>query len=197
MVTLNNRFESSSLKFRMNELNQPLVNRRQLDLSAIAMFIGAALQHPVPPCNGTCKRSSTISITQYKQKFNEIRIYCELANSQLVNELFVELGGVGEPTDEFKRQAFINDARHYRDCYLSMTRLLTQDDAESVTCAADYRELLCSDLKELDTYIDYARKSYADGSFPQHLTHLTKLYGGESFDDVRNIIIEICAFKKD
>jgi hypothetical protein len=52
-------------------------------------------------------------------------------------------------------------------------------------------------LKELDAYIDYARKSYANGSFPQHLTHLTNLYGGESFDDVRNIIIEICAFEKE
>ena len=123
-------------------------------LGKIAMYIGAALNHPMPECNGK-GLISTIEVHQYKQKFNEIRIYCTLASPRLVTDMWVgdNIHDSRDITDAFIEQCFDHDARHYRYVYLSMVDL-TPADADSILCSADYRELLCKDTKALDEFID-------------------------------------------
>jgi len=46
---------------------------RKVKMNNVAMFVGAALNHPNPPCNGEGV-ISTIHVDQYKTKFKMLYI---------------------------------------------------------------------------------------------------------------------------
>jgi len=165
------------------------------NLSTTAMFIAAALRFPQPRCNGRGKWVSTINVDQYKVKFTDVRIYCTLAHPELVKDHWQELQKEGEPDEAFKVQCLLDDARHYRNCYLSMLELLPADAAHLVCQAADYFELLCKDLRELDQLLTTSAEKTDGGKYPQYLTQYTHRYGGETFADVRQYLAKICCFK--
>jgi hypothetical protein len=121
--------------------------------SDIALFIGAALNHRLPPGNGT-GFMSTIAVHQYKSKFSEVRNYCTLAQSDLVQDLWNDLKRGGTPSEDFIRSCLISDARHYRRCYLAMIAILSdKEEGLKLRNSADHPEILFFDKGELDTFL--------------------------------------------
>src|SRR5579885_617892 len=87
----------------MKDLDQPLCqkcfayghlydacpfSREELSLiGPIAAFIGARLQYPCPVVNGQGNPwTSTILVEQHKEKFFRVRVYCKLADNDLVKK---------------------------------------------------------------------------------------------------------------
>jgi len=172
--------------------------KKEPNLGNVAMFIAAALHHPNPPCNGPNKWVSTIKVEQHKVKFTDVRIYCSLAHPDLVQAMwndFHEDGMPAEPTAEFKARCLMDDARYYRHCYISMLELLPEKVAHLVCGAADFRELLCKDLAELDQLINRNVKQSDGGKYPQYLSWLNTRYHVTTVDEVRQCLAKICCFK--
>jgi hypothetical protein len=124
-----------------------------LDITAMAKFIAATLQHPNPRCNSRNHRISTIKVMQHKEKFGAVNVYCELADINMVADEWTERGGVGEPTSEFIEQCFIRDARVYRNVYVDMIKLVPHY-RKALTCRADYYELLFMNKEKLDVWLE-------------------------------------------
>jgi len=119
----------------------------------IAMFIAAALQHPNPPCNSAHRRRvSTIFVSQHKNKFDRVVVYCTLAATNLVNESWAENGEDGEPTPEFIEKCFVHDAEMYRMCYRKMLFLAPQY-RDMTLATPDYCYLLFDTKAELDAWL--------------------------------------------
>lgn len=160
------------------------------DMYHIAMFVGAALNHPLPPCNGQ-GNISTIRVYQYKTKFSDIRIYCQLANTELVEEYWALLGKEGNPTQEFKHKCLISDAKHYRECYLSMASLLKDMQTfRSLIDPANYPELLFNNLFLLDAFLENIRQN------PDRMTTYYSMWQVEDFASLRRVLCDICGFKE-
>jgi hypothetical protein len=153
--------------------------------SEIAMYVAAALNHPLPPCNGR-GNISTISVAQYKTKFNEIRVYCQFADESLVLDLwkliYPEKGD--SPSEDFISKCLFNDATHYRYCYLSMKKILKdQDDmVSSLVEGASYTELLFENKEKLEEYIDKSK------------AYLCSAWGIEDADSLRNFLFKVSGF---
>lgn len=151
----------------------------------IAMYVGAALNHPLPPCNGR-GNISTIRVDQYKTKFNEIRIYCQLADESLVSDLwktmYPEKGDT--PSDDFISKCTFNDAVHYRYCYLSMKKILKgQDDMiSSLIVGANHPELLFDNKEELEEHINKWK------------AYLCSSWRIEDADSLRNFLFKVSRF---
>jgi hypothetical protein len=127
--------------------------------SDIALFIGAALNHRLPPGNGSGFQS-TIAVHQYKSKFDEVRIYCTLAHTDLVQDLWATLGREGSPDEAFIKSCLQFDARHYRRCYLSMIEILSDKEMGlQIRNSSDYPEILFFNKDELDAFL-LSRESF-------------------------------------
>lgn len=175
-----------------------------INLNNVAMFIAAALQHPNPPCNGRKKWVSTIKVDQYKTKFNFVRIYCTLADPELVKKVmdddpkFIEAKRSNLYADidleiaSFSKQCLIDDARHYRKCYLSMMSLLPEDLIKYVKSEADYPELLCHDIDELNQLIDRKVVSFEKENCSTYCTIFNSRYDLPSIEDVRKYLMMVC-----
>lgn len=174
----------------------------------IAAFIGARLQHPYPEVNGQGNPwVSTIKVAQYKEKFYGVRIYCELADADLIKEYWAWLKkrevrkdageqifsclhrnvidlvrNNAEPPDDFVRRCMVHDSIHYRKCYREMVAL--QPHLDSKICSqADHVELLWPQHQEVCDYLD--RRQAKD---PEHLTHLySKYYVDDSGDKLERL----------
>lgn len=156
------------------------------------MFVAAALQHPVPPYNGYGV-ISTIQVDQYKTKFSDIRIYCKLAHSDLVNKLWSSLSKEGEPTAEFKQSCLENDAKHYRRCHLSMFALLNDEDmVASLKAPANYSELLCKTPEELDVILNHELNMST--LYPQHLTRYYERWSVNDHDSLKRLLYKLSGF---
>jgi hypothetical protein len=130
---------------------------RKVNMGDVAMFVASSLNFPPPSIDGS-RPISTIRVNQFKTKFEEVRIYCDLACPSLVRSTWTFLGNEGEPTQQFIQNRMRWDARHYRDCYLSMVRILSNiPDGEqfisSLVNGADHRELLYENKNELNDAI--------------------------------------------
>lgn len=133
------------------------MNLKKINMSDVAMFVAASLNYPSPTIDSS-RPVSTIRVNQFKTKFGEVRIYCQLAHPELVKTTWEYLGNEGEPSQQFLKNRMRWDARHYRDCYLSMVNILSNiPDGEqfisSLLNGADYRELLYKDKDELNDSI--------------------------------------------
>lgn len=109
------------------------------DVSRIAAFIAARLQHPNPRCNGINPRISTIRVDQHKEKFGEPRVYCILASDDLVTAAIVEKNLYVTPENVDK--CLLHDAVHYRRTYLDMIALAPHY-RDIIIGGASYWELL-------------------------------------------------------
>ena len=166
--------------------------QNKIVMNDVAMFVGAALQHPMPPCNGEGV-ISTIHVDQYKTKFNDIRIYCRLAHPDLVKSLWSTLSKEGEPTVEFRQSCLENDARHYRRCYLSMFCLLSDEDlVASLKAPANYSELLCKTPEELDLILNHEISMSV--LYPQHLKHYYDKWRVSDQDSLRRLLHKLSGF---
>ena len=166
---------------------------RKVKMNNVAMFVGAALNHPNPPCNGD-GAISTIHVDQYKTKFNDVRIYCKLAHPKLVQELWSSTGNSGEPTLEFKEKCFMSDAMHYRSCYMLMFDLLNDEDLiASLKAPADYSEILCFSPEELDRLLDYDLER--SKLYPRYIQTYYLKWGVNDFGALRELLRTICGFR--
>lgn len=158
----------------------------------VAMFVGAALNHPLPPCNGN-GNISTIHVAQYKTKFDDIRIYCDLASPELVLDLWKSMGKVGEPDEKFNKECLWADAQHYRYCYISMINILNDEDIiSSLKEPANYPELLFSKPEDLDKFLnENLEKSL---KYPQYINNFYDKWKVEDFDSLRKFLYKISGF---
>lgn len=167
-------------------------------LHKIAAFIGARLNYLLPECNSGVrggKPVSTISVSQHKEKFFYIRIYCKLADPKLVEEKWLaererEADGE-EPPKEFKQKCLRQDAHHYRACYLDMIQLVPRLKGR-IRSQADYAELLFDDEAEMRKYIDELN----DPEYPQHdhVKHYREKYGVSTNEELKD---ELARFYKE
>ena len=166
---------------------------RRHKMCDVAMFVGAALNHPMPPCNGSTP-VSTIHVAQYKTKFNDIRIYCTLAHPGLVKEAWTSLGEPGDPPPAFFNKCLRRDAAHYRECHLAMFGLLDDEDmVASLKAPADYSELLCESPEELDRLLDYnVEKSKL---YPQYLQHFYSRWNVSDPGALRELLYSLSGFR--
>jgi hypothetical protein len=156
------------------------MNRDNDLIGPMAAFIGARLQYPCPHINGQGNPwVSTIHVEQHKEKFFAIRVYCTLAEQDLVKKKWEWLRdraarmAAGEkfydrlhndvirsklttdeaPPAEFVARCLKHDAIHYRKVYLEMVQL--QPHLVSKICgSADHTELLYPQYEELAAYLD-------------------------------------------
>jgi len=163
-------------------------------MNDIAMFVGAALRHPVPPCNGTGV-ISTIHVDQYKTKFNDIRIYCTLAHHDLVKESWVALGHAGEPTPDFKQFSLERDAIHYRRCHLTMFSLLNDEDiVAALKAPACYSELLCTSASDLNVVLNHAIQMST--LYPSQMEHYYTRWSVNNPSDLKSLLYRLSGFKE-
>lgn len=154
-------------------------------IGPIAAFIAARLQYVLPPCNSGIRGKhpvSTIRVDQHKEKFWNVRIYCTLADADLVKEKWAKHGGEGEPTSEFKRQCLRLDVQHYRKCYLDQIALIPRLKRR-IRSQADYSELLLDDVNELD-----ARTHQLELQDGDALKFFRSRYGVETNDELRQLL---------
>lgn len=149
----------------------------------IAMFIAAALQHPNPPCNGGRRRRvSTIFVSQHKNKFDQVVVYCTLAEANLVSEAWAEDGHDGDPNQEYVIKCLEDDAKLYRNAYRKMMFLAPQYK-KMMLARPDYGYLLFDTKEQLDEWLahqgEYAKEP--NGQSP----HLLKRWEAASADELR------------
>lgn len=121
------------------------------------MFIAAALQYPLPECNRARRggnRMSTISVAQHKNKFDQVVVYCELAEFNEVATAWAAQGNVGEPTLDFTMRCRHHDACVYRNAYRKMLALVVPDYVDSILSMASYRYLLFDTKEALDAWLN-------------------------------------------
>ena len=153
-------------------------------IESISMFIAASLQFKVPICNGVFPRFSTIFVTQYKEKFGQVRVYCDLANDVEVKKAWNESNQCGEPTFDFKRKWLENDMLHYRTCYMNMVDLVPHYE-DTILGAADHGWLLCHDIDELNEFIEKNETIFE---------YIHSSYNFKNIDEFRQKIIDVCGF---
>lgn len=146
------------------------------------MFIASALQHPNPPCNGNRRRVSTIAVSQHKNKFDLVVVYCTLAETNLVSEAWAEDGHDGDPTPDYVSKCMEHDAHLYRSSYRKMMFLAPQ--YKKMTLARpDYGYLLFDTKDELDAWLkdqgEYAKEP--NGESP----HLLKRWSASDAAELR------------
>jgi len=153
-------------------------------LSIAAAFIGARLQHVLPRCNSRhLGPVSTISVEQYKSKFNYVRIYCTLADPDLVQ---AKAEAAGFAVDAlFTATCLRRDAMFYRQCYLDMVTLMPHL-REAICSQADYYELLFADVAELHAHLD--ELAIPDPKVINKFEHYFRRYGVDSVDKLKELL---------
>jgi hypothetical protein len=159
------------------------VNKREYfgHISVIAAFIAARLQYQSPLCNDN-RPVSTIMIDQHKEKFGDVRIYCTLANNELVRCMWkVNHLSLPRPAmpETFKDECWLHDAQYYRRCYRDMVSLVPQYE-NAIIDAADHGELLHDDVAKLDAMPaatnTYLCSKYGDVTPEQLIEKLRRVY---------------------
>lgn len=122
----------------------------------IANFIASALQHPIPLADiisgGPGRPISTIEVSQHKNKFDQVRVYCTLASYNLVSENWALDGGEGHPSPAYRQVCMMHDAHIYRDAYRGMVALVP-DLRNMIMSQADFAYLLSDTMKDVDVWI--------------------------------------------
>lgn len=113
--------------------------RHNPDIDTIAQWIGYALEGCIHGFNLRRRASSTIRVEQTKEKFGEARVYCRLADEDLVREEW-EKDNLGLVSAPFARKCLQWDRFHYNQVYADAQRLFPQYTRE-ITGAADFKHL--------------------------------------------------------
>lgn len=168
----------------------------------VPMFLGAALDHELPIGNGR-GRCSTIRVERYKSKFSQVRIYCKLGDSERVRKKWDGFGfetrrkidGSRYSFEEFQKSCLLNDAVHYRSCYMAMLKLLVnEDDKRNVLNGADYQELLCENEEDLNRFLQ--KDIDKAPQFPQYFEHYRTVYGVQNFDELKIYLLKVMKYSQ-
>jgi hypothetical protein len=122
------------------------------DIEDISAFIAWGLEAQQSGWSITPQQMSTIAVSQHKEKFGTVRVYCTLAASEKVNRVWrKELRSWRErlPGDDsprpckkmFKQQCLERDMTWYRIVYMQAIRLWPHYE-KAITCAASEHHLL-------------------------------------------------------
>jgi hypothetical protein len=161
----------------------------------IAAFIGARLNYVLPRCNSGVrgqKPVSTILVDQHKDKFGFVRVYCELADPDLVQakwdaEIAVTWKSNTEPPPmpgDFWQKCFRHDAMHYRRVYLDMVALVPHL-RDWVCTRADYTELLYDTVEQVDQVLDECVVRYAAQPDVNPLAHYLTRYNVSTVEGLK------------
>lgn len=157
------------------------------------MFIASALQHPNPPCNagGPTRRVSTIFVDQHKNKWDQVIVYCRLADPGLVAASWHDVDRDGRPpTLEFVDKCLLRDARLYRQCYLKMLSLAPQH-RDRILSRADYGYLLFDDQVQLDAWLSSHQLSNKELTNAESLLELPCTWGIVTVEELRSKLASV------
>lgn len=116
------------------------------DIADIADMIGASLGGAVHGFSKERYAPSTIRVQQTKEKFGDARVYCILADDELVENQWLRSNQPNDPSpvsDEFKTRCLMDDIRHYNKIYTSMIRLVPHY-RDAIISGADFPHMLHS-----------------------------------------------------
>jgi hypothetical protein len=173
---------------RGHEAKDCTLNKADLELiGSIAAFIGARLQHPMPETSRRAGQSvSTIGVTQYKDKFGYVRIYCTLADRDLVQVKYLQAplqSASPEPPKGFRDKCFRLDAYHYRNCYMEMIEIIPRLKLR-IRAQADYNELLMDDVAEMKAQVDRLSRPDPNNHYDL-LGGMRARYGAQDNEDLK------------
>jgi hypothetical protein len=116
-------------------------------------------------CRLQTAHDSTIEVSTSKEKFGEVRVYCQLAEDKKVFKKYTDRRKndllVADMYDSlFSRKCIISDAVLYRETYRNFVAIMPQYE-KAITHSADYRYLL------LDTFEDFSKLFDDDQKFQE------------------------------
>lgn len=161
-----------------------LDNENGKKISIIAELIGCALtvcphDTPRPSC------LTTIAVHQSKNKFGEVRVYCHLADPDLVKKSWDSMSDSDREKrgayDDHAKKRLVTDAHRYRVVYRSVALGLFPQFYWAIRRSADYPVLLCESREELDELLDSGYHTGWDAS-PESRSGLYKIcsFGGDT-----------------
>lgn len=123
------------------------------DVGFIASLIGCRLQTAY---------DSTIEVSTSKEKFGEVRVYCQLAEDKKVYKKYTDKRKnervVADMYDSlFSRKCIISDAVLYRETYRNFVSLMPKYE-KAITHSADYRYLLLDKFDDFKSLFDSDEK---------------------------------------
>ena len=129
------------------------------DIEDISAFIAWGLEAQQSGWSVTPTQMSTIAVSQHKEKFGTVRVYCTLAASEKVKREWRKTlrswkersPGDDSPRpsrEEFTRECLERDMVWYRTVYMQAVRLWPQYE-KAITCAASESHLLGT-LRDLE-----------------------------------------------
>jgi len=127
-----------------------VVDERCDDIDDIAALIGYALEGCIHGFSRKRHAVSTIRVEQTKQKFDTCRVYCTLADEELVREKWCHESPQNSETnvpDEYTAKCLMHDIRHYNRTYAMMIRLVPEY-SDAITSCADFPHLLATTSQE-------------------------------------------------
>lgn len=136
------------------------------DVGTLAFLIASGLTHTY----SDGRKVSTIRVSQYKEKFGQVRVYCNLADPQLIQEKY-QLASTENIPEPISKACLLDDARHYRQVYSDIISLTPQYKS-IIIGGADYSELLMSS-KELPKFLDDQKKN--DSKYHTHIFNLSSI----------------------
>lgn len=184
-------------------------------IGPIAAFIGARLQYPCPMINGQGNPwVSTIKVDQHKEKFWKVRVYCDLADPDLVQKKWTWLkdrqkridagekfywrmhreaykmlvDGGDEAPPEFFARCVLHDSIHYREVYMDMVQLRPHL-RDRICSEADHSILLHEKVEEVhvpDERLEFICKKFHVKDRDELMTFLKKVYN-PSFKDMAEL----------
>lgn len=137
---------------------------------------------------------STIFVSQHKNKFDQVVVYCTLASKNLVSEAFAEDGYDGDPTPDFQGKCMQRDAEIYRSAYRKILFLAPQYRAMTLA-RPDYGYLLHDDVSEAYTYLDNmvaeANKPDSHENFKFSVNNVLAQWGAQTIEQIREKLVKV------
>jgi len=175
-------------------VTQELDNEHVAGLAAL--YVATSLRHPLSDSQSlSFFWSSTIEVLQYKSKFGQTCVYCKLAETNLVNEMWAAQGHDGEPSIEFRALRHACDAAIYRNSYLGFVSLVPEH-RDIIIDRADYAYLLYDSIEQVDEWIAGLHANAA--SHVNHKAHLDRLlleWNVTNTGQLRKKLAGVCMFK--
>ncbi len=161
-----------------------------------AFYIATSLRHPLSDSQSQFfSWSSTIEVSQYKSKFGQTCVYCTLAETNLVNEMWAVQGHAGEASPEFRALRLACDAAIYRISYLGFVSLVPEY-RDNVIGRADYPYLLHDRIEQIDAWIaGLHANAKAHVNHEAYLSRLLSEWNVTDTEQLRKKLASVCMFK--
>lgn len=93
------------------------------------------------------KKYNTIIVSDYKEKFGQVRVYCYFADPLLVEQHYIEQSVTKMTLEEYRESCLKQDMLHYRNVYFIMKQCFPHY-WNAISKASDYSELLYETKEE-------------------------------------------------